>query len=103
MNPNNYITTGSSFGYSGYNGQAGTAAYGATFATGDIIGIALDASIGSITFYKNNVSQGQVSTGVTGPYYAAISVYAGDAVCTANFGASAFSYSAPAGYTAGFY
>jgi len=34
--------------------------YGASYAAGDIIGIALDKDGGNITFYKNGVSQGQL-------------------------------------------
>src|SRR4051794_13195894 len=40
-------------------------AYGATFTTGNIIGVALDMDVGTLTFYKNNVSQGQAFTGIT--------------------------------------
>ena len=36
-------------------------AYGAAFNVGDIIGIALDASTNIVTFFKNGVSQGQIS------------------------------------------
>ena len=35
--------------------------YGASFAVGDIIGIALDKDNNTITFYKNNSSQGELS------------------------------------------
>jgi len=66
------------WGYYGFNGykytNGGAAAYGATFTTGDIIGIAFDADIGSLTFYKNGASQGVAYTGLTsGPYFAACS------------------------------
>jgi hypothetical protein len=37
-------------------------AYGDTYTTGDIIGIALDVDTPSITFYKNGVSQGTFTT-----------------------------------------
>ena len=36
--------------------------YGATWTTNDVIGVALDLDIGTITFYKNNVSQGVAFT-----------------------------------------
>jgi len=44
--------------------------YGATWTTGDIIGIAVSG--GAVTFYKNNASQGQAFTGLTGSYSIAI-------------------------------
>ena len=51
-----------------YYGQNGNkyinqtaSAYGATFATGDIIGVALDMDAGDVEFFKNNASQGSIS------------------------------------------
>jgi hypothetical protein len=74
---------GSSSSGSGYayntSGQkvgptSGTAvAYGATYTTGDIIGIALDMDAGTLVFYKNGVSQGTAFTGLTGTWFAATS------------------------------
>ena len=37
------------------NGQSN---YGETYTTGDVIGVAFDLDLGSITFYKNGVSPG---------------------------------------------
>ena len=59
------------FAYSASDGNKigqGTAStsYGASFATGDIMGIALDMDGGTITFYKNGASQGQAFSGITG-------------------------------------
>ena len=42
-----------------------TGAYGATYAAGDIVGVALDMDNGTITFYKNNATQGQMTSGIT--------------------------------------
>ena len=42
-----------------------TGAYGATYAAGDIVGVALDMDAGTITFYKNNATQGQMASGIT--------------------------------------
>jgi SPRY domain len=61
---------GGSFGYN-RNGQkdlAGVpAAFGATFTSGDVIGVVVDFDVGSLTFYKNGVSQGVASaTGMLG-------------------------------------
>ena len=52
--------------------------YGASYTSGDIIGVAFDADNETVTFYKNNSSQGAVGSVLTtanGPYFAA----AGDA------------------------
>jgi len=40
-----------------------SSSYGATYATGDIIGIAWDVDNDNITFYKNGASQGQLTSG----------------------------------------
>jgi len=50
--------------------------YGATWTTGDIIGIAVSG--GAVTFYKNNASQGQAFTGLTGSYSIAIGEFNGN-------------------------
>jgi hypothetical protein len=54
-------------GFSGnkYTNNAGSA-YGATYGANAIIGIAVDADAGTITFYKDGVSQGVAFTGLTG-------------------------------------
>jgi hypothetical protein len=83
-------------------------AYGAVLAQGDVVGIALDMDARTITFYKNGVSQGIAYSGFTAPVYAAIgggngNVTTTNTVITANFGASAFVYSPPAGFNSGLY
>lgn len=96
-----------SWGYlsSGSAGNAGNFnAYGATFTTGDVIGVALDMDGGTLTFYKNGVSQGQAFSGVASGEFAMIGWTAlGTGVMTANFGASAFAFSVPTGYNSGLY
>ena len=80
-----------------YLNGAGTA-YGATYTTGDIIGVAFDADAGTITCYKNNASQGQLVSGLTsGPYFPAASVYASSA-WSFNFGQRPFAYTPPTGF-----
>ena len=44
-----------------YNNNT-VASYGAATSAGDIVGVAFDLDSGSITFYKNNVSQGTAYT-----------------------------------------
>lgn len=42
--------------------------YGATYTAGDIIGVALDLDAGTLTFYKNNSSQGTAFSSLSGEY-----------------------------------
>jgi hypothetical protein len=80
-----------------------TTAYGATWATNNVIGVAYDADAGQITFYKDNTSQGAIT----------LSGYAGVNVCpvvsdasslaftlNANFGQRPFAYTPPTGFLA---
>ena len=90
------------YGYvdNGNKQNNGTAvAYGGTMAAGDIIGVAFDATAGSLTFYKNNTSQGVAYTGLTnGPYFPAASCQS--SVMVANFGQRPFTYTPPTGFNA---
>jgi hypothetical protein len=79
-----------------YDG-ATPSAYGATFTTNDVIGVALDMDAGTITFYKNGVSQGVAFSGLTGTYFPLARISAG-IQGDFNFGQRAFSYTAPAGF-----
>lgn len=79
--------TADSYGYYStsfkYNNNT-PASYGSTYGAGDIIGVALDMDAGTITFYKNNVSQGQAYSGISGTYLPAESFWTSDSI--ANFG-----------------
>jgi hypothetical protein len=90
------------YGYSGdgnkLNNNTGTA-YGATYTTGDVIGIALDMDAGTLTFYKNNTSQGVAFSGLSGTFMPAFSA-AGPTSCNANFGQQGFVYTPPSGFVA---
>jgi hypothetical protein len=83
---------------------AGLAAYGASWGVGDVIGVAFDSSAGSLTFYKNNTSQGVAFTGITGSYCAFVSLATGGSsrtiVGVVNFGQRPFAFSPPSGYVA---
>jgi|14BtaG_2_1085337.scaffolds.fasta_scaffold00034_13 hypothetical protein len=46
------------------NNKGSASSYGASYTTGDIIGIALDADNGTLAFYKNGASQGTAFTGL---------------------------------------
>ena len=91
-----YVSNGDKF----VNGTQ--TAYGASCASGDIVGIALDVDAGTITFYKNNTSQGAITHGLTGPFYFATSdVSSGSNIDQSwNFGQRPFSYTPPTGYLA---
>jgi hypothetical protein len=68
--------------------------YGATYVSGDIIGIAFDADNGTLVFYKNGVSQGTAYTGLTsGPYF--FSTGSSFVKGIFNFGQRAFAYQTP--------
>ena len=84
-----------------FNGS-GTS-WGTAWVSGDIIGIAFDATAGTLTFYKNNTLQGggAAFTGLTGTY--APMVGFGNNTSTAistNFGQRPFSYTPPTGFVA---
>ncbi len=80
--------------------SGGATAYGATYTTGDVIGFALDMDAGTITAYKNNVSQGVLGTGLSGYMVPAGSVYDSGSQVFANFGQRPFSYTPPTGFKA---
>jgi hypothetical protein len=81
------------------NGSA--SAYGASYTTNDIIGIALNMDAGTLVFYKNGVSQGTAFTGLSGTLSPAFSSSNTSAVSfTANFGQRPFAYAAPSGFKA---
>ena len=77
-------------------------AYGATYTTNDVIGVALDLDNLTLQFYKNGVGQGSI-TGVTSGTYC-FAVGDGDSVNTwsgvSNFGQRPFAYTAPSGFKA---
>jgi hypothetical protein len=75
-------------------------AYGSSFTTGDIIGVALDMDGGTLTYYKNNVSQGTAFTGITGTYSPVITDPSTGGTVAVNFGQQGFAYTPPTGYKA---
>ena len=98
-----------------------SSSYGASWTTGDIIGIALDCDSNTVNFYKNSVAQGSISIDADTNWYMYCSSYALSSVTrsvNANFGngyfgttavSSAgtnasdngiFEYDVPTGYTA---
>ena len=69
-------------------------AYGSSYTTGDIIGFALDLDSGTLVCYKNGVTQGTLISGLSGIYYAYITMYD---TCNVdfNFGQRPFAYQTP--------
>ena len=81
-----------------YN-NGSSASYGSAWGTNDLIGIAWDADTGTLSFYKNGVSQGTAYSGLTGQFSPAIGVNGSDSM-QANFGNRPFAYTAPSGFKA---
>lgn len=81
-------------GYRYHNGWSNT---GVTYTVGDYIGIALDMDAQTLSYYKNGTLVVTV-TGLSGTYYPMFSG-TGSASTTVNFGATAFAYSKPSGYS----
>ena len=90
--------TAGSYAYYGLNGNkinnSSQVSYGASYGNNDVIGVALDMDAGTLTFYKNGVSQGQAYSGLSGTFFPAISDATGGAGLTGtyNFGQRAFAY-----------
>lgn len=99
-------TTANSWGYLGSalrGNNASFVSYGATYGAGDVIGVALDLDNGTLTFYKNGVSQGQAYSGLTsGTYFPLVGKNEGGVTWTwsTNFGQRAFFSAAPSGFKA---
>jgi hypothetical protein len=82
--------------------HAGTTSYGGATSASHWWGIALDMDNKTLTFIYNNISQGIAATGLTGTWFAMPGSAAG-LPWIANFGASPFAYTVPAGYNSGLY
>ncbi len=84
------------------NNNSTQTAYGASYTTNDVIGVAFDVGAGTIEFYKNNVSQGVAYTGISSSesylFACGDELSAGTFIWTANFGQRPFAYTPPTGY-----
>lgn len=90
-----YYTNGNKY----YNGAA--TGYAASWTTGDVIGVLINFTAGTITFFKNGISQGVAFSGISGTLYAAVGDYGVTGTLgTFNFGATAFAYGLPSGAVA---
>jgi len=99
-----YSRIASGYGYQS-NGQKTNnnsfTSYGASWTNNDVIGVALDLDGGTLTFYKNNTSQGTAYTGISGTFVPAVYSY-GTSVANfvLNFGQRPFTYTPPTGFVA---
>jgi hypothetical protein len=106
VNASVFLTSGFIFYYaSGDKYVNGTGSgYGSSYTTNDVIGIALDLDSGTktITFYKNNSSQGSITiSGITTAVpFLANGSGSNDTTYSANFGQRPFAYTAPSGFKA---
>ena len=73
-------------------------AYGASYSNGDILSVALDMDAGTVTFYKNGVSQGVAFSGLSGTFAPELSSGTANATLIANFGQRPFTYTPPTGF-----
>ena len=104
------------WGYDSFNGakynNGSSSAYGNTFTTNDVIGVALDLDNGAIYFSKNGTWQnsgvptsgasktGAAYTSLPAVAFPAFSPYDSGSGCSANFGQRPFAYTAPSGFKA---
>jgi hypothetical protein len=79
--------------------DASVTSYGASYTSADVIGIAVDFDTNSITFYKNNTSQGAISYTPAMPMCPSSYLASGSAHDW-NFGQRPFSYTPPTGFVA---
>ena len=97
--------TATSYGWyskgSKYNNGTGVSYNGgATWTTNSVIGVAFDADAGTLTFYKDGVSQGDAYTGIAAnTYFIAVSSYS-STTYACNFGQRPFAYTPPSGFKA---
>lgn len=91
------------YGYrsdSGKWSQNSTSAYGVTFTAGDVIGVNWNSDAQTLTFYKNNVSQGVAYSGIAqqaGRFAPASSTAESSVYEAYNFGQRPFVYTPPSG------
>ena len=83
-----------------YNGST-YVSYGAAYTTNDVIGVAVDMTNLTFTFYKNNVSQGtKTSAFPSGITYFPWFYTSNTVAASVNFGQRPFTYTPPTGFVA---
>jgi len=63
-----------------------SSSYGDAYATGEVVACALDLDNGTLTFYNENVSQGEATTGLTGTFCPFASIHYATTNIVVNFG-----------------
>ena len=88
--------------YAGTGNKGDNTAYGASYTTGDVIGVALDLDGGTITFYKNGVSQGVAFSSITASaqWRPLVSGGGTGTSIAVNYGQQPFRYTPPTNYIA---
>ena len=82
-----------------YQNDSNSSYGGSGYATNDIIGVAADLDNGTLTFYKNNTSQGTATSSLpSGTYFFGVSVYHSSTTAEVNYGSRPFAYTPPTGY-----
>ena len=107
-NPTNLAYYDNGVHYYGGNGRSYTdsgsgVTYGATYTTGDVIGVALDITNSQITFYKNGSSQGVLTLPSSTSGWKCSAANGSSSVAqgvTLNAGQRPFAYTAPSGFKA---
>ena len=99
------VTSGYAYKFDGNKVTGATStAYGSSWTNNDVIAIALDMDAGTITFYKNNTSQGIAFSSLSGSYLPLIMHNVGGISRTTagnvNFGQRPFTYTPPTGFRA---
>jgi hypothetical protein len=98
---NNLYSLERNYQYSGNKSNGTSTSYGASYTSGSVIGVALDMDTGSLTFYKNGVSQGVAFTDLL--TLGSVSIFgSGDnsSNFTINAGQRPFAHPAPSGFKA---
>jgi len=69
--------------------------YGSQYAVNDVIGVALNMDAGTLTYYKNGVSQGVAFSSLTGNFFPSLGVNNTGTAAVINFGQRPFAYTPP--------
>ena len=99
------ITWNNTYGYGAETGVKYLAtsgvAYGDAWTTGDVIGVAFDADVGTLTFYKDGVSQGIAAYGLlNGPYLPSVVHNGNTRSSSINFGQRPWTHTPPTDHVA---
>ena len=101
VNPSGFADGYSYISIGSKENNGSVVAYGASYTVNDVIGVAFDADAGTLTFYKNNASQGTAYSGISGAFVAfAYGTGVGVTSCAVNFGQRPFTYTPPTGFKA---